>query len=186
MEDVAEEIGVVRRRNSMATSTSRYAYIACDATKCIGCQLCEYICSYTKTGEFNTYRSRIRTVRVDEILITAVACRTCEDAPCVIACTRDAMTQDPETGIITRGCGALRWLLLVHRGVRFRRDFDQSGDEDGGNLRPVPGRGRRPAVRAAVSQGRAGIDDPRSTCAESASQVDSRRSTRTSIRLRSD
>ena len=49
-------------------STSRYKYIACDAEKCIGCQLCEDVCSYTKTGEYNTYRSRIRTVRVDEIL----------------------------------------------------------------------------------------------------------------------
>ena len=84
----------------MATSTSKNKYIACEAEKCVGCQLCEYICSYTKTGEFNTYRSRIRTVRAEEILITAIACRTCEDAPCVIACTRDAMKQDPETGVI--------------------------------------------------------------------------------------
>ncbi|HOT92361.1 MAG TPA: 4Fe-4S dicluster domain-containing protein [Anaerolineae bacterium] len=98
----------------MVTSTSRYAYIACDATKCIGCQLCEYICSYTKTGEYNTYRSRIRTVRVNEILITAVACRTCEDAPCVIACTRDALTQDPETGIIhvdAERCDGCAWCI---------------------------------------------------------------------------
>jgi Fe-S-cluster-containing dehydrogenase component len=84
----------------MVASTSKFKYIVCDPELCIGCQLCEYICSYTKTGEFNTYRSRIRTVRVDEVLITAVACRTCENAPCVIACTRDALTQDSETGII--------------------------------------------------------------------------------------
>jgi protein NrfC len=62
--------------------------------------LCEYVCSYTKTGEYNTYRSRIRTIRVDEILITAVTCRTCENAPCVKVCTRDALTQDPEAGVV--------------------------------------------------------------------------------------
>lgn len=84
----------------MPTSTSKHKYITCDPEKCIGCQLCEYICSYTKTGEYNTYRSRIRTIRVDEVLITAVACRTCENAPCVIVCTRDALTQDPETGVV--------------------------------------------------------------------------------------
>jgi len=84
----------------MVASTSKFKYIVCDPELCIGCQLCEYICSYTKTGEFNSYRSRIRTVRVDEVLITAVSCRTCENAPCVIACTRDALTQDSETGII--------------------------------------------------------------------------------------
>ena len=84
----------------MTTSTSKYQYIACDPEKCIGCQLCELACSYTKTGEFNVYRSRIRTIRAEEILITAVACRTCEDAPCVTACPRDALRQDPITGLI--------------------------------------------------------------------------------------
>ena len=84
----------------MPSSTSKYEYVTCDSAKCTGCQLCEYICSYTKTDEFNTYRSRARTVRVDEILITSLTCRTCEDAPCVISCPRDALTQDPARGII--------------------------------------------------------------------------------------
>jgi len=98
----------------MPTSTSKYQYITCDATKCVGCQICEYICSYTKTSEFNTYRSRIRTVRAEEILVTAVACRTCEDAPCVIACPRDALTQDALTGIIhidTNRCDGCTWCI---------------------------------------------------------------------------
>lgn len=98
----------------MPTSTSKYKYITCDAEKCIGCQLCEYICSYKKTGEYNTYRSRIRTVRADEILITAIACRTCEDAPCVVVCTRDALTQDSETGIIrvdADRCDGCAWCI---------------------------------------------------------------------------
>ncbi|MEJ5310402.1 MAG: 4Fe-4S dicluster domain-containing protein [Anaerolineae bacterium] len=127
----------------MVTSTSRYAYIACDATKCIGCQLCEYICSYTKTGEYNTYRSRIRTVRVDEILITAVACRTCEDAPCVIACTRDALTQDPETGIISvnaERCDGCAWCIeacdfgaiSINPATKMAEICDQCQDKEDG------------------------------------------------------
>ena len=98
----------------MVASTSKYKYIVCDPELCIGCQLCEYICSYTKTGEFNSYRSRIRTVRVDEVLITAVACRTCENAPCVIACPRDALSQDSETGIIridNTKCDGCAWCI---------------------------------------------------------------------------
>ena len=98
----------------MPTSTSKYQYIACDPEKCVGCQICEYICSSTKTGEFNTFRSRIRTVRAHKVLITAVACRTCENAPCVIACPRDALSQDPVTGIIhvdANRCDGCAWCI---------------------------------------------------------------------------
>jgi Fe-S-cluster-containing hydrogenase component 2 len=98
----------------MPSSTTKYRYIACDPAKCVGCQLCEYICSHVKAGEFNSYRSRIRTVRAEEVLITAVACRSCEEAPCVIACPRDALTQDPGTGIIridSSRCDACAWCI---------------------------------------------------------------------------
>ena len=95
----------------MPTSASEYEYIVCDPDKCVGCQICEYICSYVKTGEFNTYRSRIRTVRIAPVVTTSIACRTCEDAPCVVACPRKALTQSAETGIVhvdedaCDGCG---------------------------------------------------------------------------------
>ncbi len=95
-------------------STSKYQYIACDPEECVGCQICEYVCSYTKTGEFNTFRSRIRTVREHKILMTAVACRTCENAPCVIACPRDALSQDPDTGVIhvdSGRCDGCTWCV---------------------------------------------------------------------------
>jgi Fe-S-cluster-containing hydrogenase component 2 len=51
---------------------------------------------------------------VDEVLITAIACRTCEDAPCVSVCTRDALTQDPETGVIevdAELCDGCAWCI---------------------------------------------------------------------------
>lgn len=98
----------------MVASTSKYKYVVCDPTLCIGCQICEYVCSFTKTGEYNSYRSRIRTVRVDEVLITAIACRTCENAPCVIACPRDALKQDSVTGIIhidNSRCDGCAWCI---------------------------------------------------------------------------
>ncbi len=98
----------------MVASTSKYKYVVCDPTLCIGCQICEYVCSYTKTGEYNSYRSRIRPVRVDEVLITAIACRTCENAPCVIACPRDALKQDSVTGIIhidNSRCDGCAWCI---------------------------------------------------------------------------
>jgi Fe-S-cluster-containing hydrogenase component 2 len=67
-----------------------------------------------RPASYNTYRSRIRTVRVDEVLITAMACRTCDNAPCVTACPQDALSQDPATGIIhinAQKCDACAWCV---------------------------------------------------------------------------
>ena len=56
----------------------------------------------------------MRTVRVDEVLITAIACRTCENAPCVIACPQKALSQDPDTGTIrleAKKCDGCAWCI---------------------------------------------------------------------------
>ncbi len=94
----------------MATIHER-KFITADPEKCVGCGVCEYICSFEKEKVFNPLKSRIRVVRLDSIINLAVACRLCEDAPCVAACPRDALTQSEETGIILvdedkcNGCG---------------------------------------------------------------------------------
>lgn len=91
-----------------------YEYIVCDPDKCIGCRLCEYICALVKTGTFDPNLSRIRVVRIEPITMTAIACRLCEDAPCIIACPRDALSRSEENGTILvdedkcDGCG---WCL---------------------------------------------------------------------------
>ena len=127
----------------MPTSTSKYQYVTCDHNLCNGCQVCEYICSHTKNGEFNTYRSRIRSVRAKMILITAVTCRTCEDAPCVIACPRDALTQDSVTGIIhiaPSRCDGCAWCIeacdfgaiSINPATKLAEICDQCEDEEDG------------------------------------------------------
>jgi Fe-S-cluster-containing hydrogenase component 2 len=86
-------------------------FVSSDPDKCVGCCVCEYACSFEKEKAFNPIKSRIRAVRLAPIINMALTCRLCEDAPCVSACPRDALTQSNETGVIMvdedkcNGCG---------------------------------------------------------------------------------
>jgi len=92
-------------------ATTEYQHVICDPSKCAGCRLCEYACSATKTGSFDPGMSRIRVVRIEPITMTAISCRLCADAPCVIACPRDALSRSEKNGTILvdgdkcDGCG---------------------------------------------------------------------------------
>lgn len=90
---------------------ARYKFVSLDIDKCVGCRVCEYICSLEKNKSFNPNRSRIRMVRIYPYTNASLNCRLCEDAPCVTACPRKALTQSEENGVIAvndalcDGCG---------------------------------------------------------------------------------
>ncbi|MCS7114828.1 MAG: 4Fe-4S dicluster domain-containing protein [Candidatus Bathyarchaeota archaeon] len=97
--------------NPMAKFNAR-KFVAVDPSKCTGCSLCEYVCALEKNEAlWIPLRSRIRVVRITPAFNVAMACRLCEDAPCVKACPRDALTQSVENGVILvnearcDGCG---------------------------------------------------------------------------------
>src|SRR4030043_710020 len=75
-------------------------FVSTDPEKCVGCQICEYACSYTKEKAFNPLKSRIRVVRVNQLANMAVTCRLCEEPACVAACPRDALKQSEDTANI--------------------------------------------------------------------------------------
>ena len=93
-----------------------HKFVSVDLKKCTGCRVCEYICSVEKNKAFNPTLSRIRVVRIYPHTNAALNCRMCEDAPCVTACPRKALTQTEETGVIAvndqlcNGCG---WCVKV-------------------------------------------------------------------------
>lgn len=75
-------------------------FIVCDPNKCTGCQICELACAVEKEELLDITRTRIFNIRVEPSLMMAVTCRLCESPTCVACCPRDALSQDPETGII--------------------------------------------------------------------------------------
>jgi len=89
----------------------KHEFVTVIPDKCVGCRICEYVCSLEKDKVFNPTRSRIRVVRIYPTTNASLTCRLCEDAPCVIACPRKALTQSEETGVILieddlcNGCG---------------------------------------------------------------------------------
>jgi len=88
-----------------------HKYVSVDINKCTGCRVCEYACSVEKTKSFNPTRSRIRVIRIYPHTNAALNCRMCENAPCVPACPRKALTQSAQNGVILiddnlcDGCG---------------------------------------------------------------------------------
>jgi indolepyruvate ferredoxin oxidoreductase alpha subunit len=75
-------------------------HVDCDNEKCVGCDICEYACSFEKEKAFNPLKSRIRSVRIGQIQNTAVTCKGCIDAPCILACPENAISQAKKTGAI--------------------------------------------------------------------------------------
>ncbi len=76
-------------------------HIECDTDKCVGCDICEYACSFEKEKVFNPLKSRIRSVRVEPLHTTTITCKGCIDAPCVTACPEGALSQAKDTGVIS-------------------------------------------------------------------------------------
>lgn len=90
---------------------SKRKFVLVNTSKCIGCNICEYVCAMEKEWSFNPLRSRIRVIRFHPLFNMAMVCRLCEDPPCVIACPREALEQSFETKVIRikeslcNGCG---------------------------------------------------------------------------------
>ena len=88
-----------------------YKFVSVDIKKCVGCRICEYACSMEKSKSYNPTQSRIRVVRIYPHTNAALNCRMCQDAPCVPACPRKALSQSKDNGVIIvdeqlcDGCG---------------------------------------------------------------------------------
>ena len=120
-----------------------HKHVDADPELCTACRVCEFACALEKDGVFNPLRSRIRAVRIYPHSDLAIACRICEDAPCVIACPRKALTQSKETGLIIVDddkCDGCAWCveacdfgaITIHPETRKAVACDLCADREGG------------------------------------------------------
>lgn len=73
-----------------------------DYDKCIGCGLCELVCSFEKTKEFSRTNSRIKVFTWPKTAeCVPILCYQCDPAPCMEACgAPGAMVRDPKTSAV--------------------------------------------------------------------------------------
>ncbi len=98
--------------NAKDASKITWDILVIDPRRCVGCEICESVCSFAHDGEFNPVNSRINRVRIEPIINTTINCLKCTNPECVDACDLNALSQDPETGLIKvdsescDGCGS--------------------------------------------------------------------------------
>jgi Fe-S-cluster-containing dehydrogenase component len=78
----------------------KHKMLAIDARRCTGCEVCESVCSMVHDNEFNPINSRIHRIRIEPVINTSIACMKCYDPACIKACQINALSKDPETGLI--------------------------------------------------------------------------------------
>lgn len=69
--------------------------------KCVGCRLCEMVCSLGHEGECSTTKARIRIFRDEEFGNNLVSlCMHCAETYCAESCPLGAISRDAKTGAV--------------------------------------------------------------------------------------
>ena len=72
-----------------------------DANKCVGCRVCELVCSAKHFKTFKRSLSGISCIKFDEVSRDIpVVCQQCEKPACEIVCSAGAIYRDEELGAL--------------------------------------------------------------------------------------
>jgi carbon-monoxide dehydrogenase iron sulfur subunit len=65
-----------------------------DPNKCNGCRMCDTACAVNKAAVCNPEKSRIKVIEMDGYgRYLPLVCQNCEDAPCIAACPKEAISR---------------------------------------------------------------------------------------------
>jgi Fe-S-cluster-containing hydrogenase component 2 len=72
-----------------------------NADLCIGCRMCEAVCSLVHYGAIGISHARLKVVRYDHAaFFNPVVCMQCENPYCASVCPSQAIWKDPDTGVV--------------------------------------------------------------------------------------
>jgi Fe-S-cluster-containing dehydrogenase component len=81
-------------------SKKQQKILVVDYRRCVGCEICESVCSMSHDTEFNPINARINRVRIEPFINNAVNCLKCYKPYCVPSCQINALSKNPDTGIV--------------------------------------------------------------------------------------
>lgn len=72
-----------------------------NADLCIGCRMCEAICSLVHYGAIGISHARLKVLRYDnDAFFNPVVCMQCEVPHCASVCPEKAITKNAKTGVV--------------------------------------------------------------------------------------
>jgi Fe-S-cluster-containing hydrogenase component 2 len=72
-----------------------------NADLCIGCRMCEAVCSLVHYGAIGISHARLKVLRYDNAaFFNPVVCMQCEVPYCASVCPSKAISKNPETGVV--------------------------------------------------------------------------------------
>ncbi len=72
-----------------------------NADECIGCRMCEAVCSLVHYGAIGISHARLKVVRYDNAaFFNPVVCMQCEVPNCASVCPSKAISKTAETGVV--------------------------------------------------------------------------------------
>lgn len=71
-------------------------FLHVDRSRCTGCRVCEYVCSFEPDGVYNPAYSRIRVERAGPLKRRVLVCLQCRQPRCMEACPTGAIQWEDE------------------------------------------------------------------------------------------